>query len=51
MVLIHFILQKFIGGIPLNYELMKSQNVSKAILVIKPVSWWRKWWKQWQQLQ
>ena len=46
MVLINFILQKFIGGIPLNYGLMKSQNVSKAILVIKPVSWWRKWWKR-----
>ena len=25
---------------------MKSQNVSKAILVIKPVSWWRQWWKR-----
>jgi PAS domain S-box-containing protein len=25
---------------------MKSQNVSKAILAIKPVSWWRRWWKK-----
>ena len=25
---------------------MKTQNVSKAILAIKPVSWWRRWWKK-----
>ena len=25
---------------------MKPQNVSKAILAIKPVSWWRRWWKK-----
>ena len=25
---------------------MKSQNVSVAILAIKPVSWWRRWWKK-----
>ena len=25
---------------------MKPQNVTKAILAIKPVSWWRRWWKK-----
>ena len=25
---------------------MKSQNVSLAIQVIKPMSWWRRWWKR-----
>jgi PAS domain S-box-containing protein len=33
-------------GITLEYFSMKSQNVSKAILAIKPVSWWRRWWKR-----
>jgi len=25
---------------------MKSPTVSKAIMAIKPVSWWRRWWKR-----
>ena len=25
---------------------MKSESLSKAIKVIKPISWWRRWWKK-----